>query len=194
MDGTPLAGTAALVTGAGRGVGAALARTLAAAGARVAVLDRDAAVARAVAAEIGPGRAIACAADVFDGDAVGDAVERAERELGPIGLLVNVAGIEPPGAFAVDATGVFLVSREVARRMVTRRTGSIVTVTDEPAAGVRFPRARRTPGAASTAAQFTRCLGAELAGYGIRCDAVPMGRARAEIVRLALAGRLLAMR
>ncbi|MFI0356813.1 SDR family NAD(P)-dependent oxidoreductase [Actinomadura sp. 9N407] len=172
MDRTALAGTAALVTGAGRGVGAAVARTLAAAGARVAVLDRDAAAARAVAA--GLDRAIACTADVFDGDAVEDAVERAERELGPIGLLVNVAGIER--SLTVNATGVFLVSRAVARRMVPRRTGSIVTVAAE---GARVPRARLTPCAASTAtaAQFTRCLDVELAEYGIRCEVVPVDRA-----------------
>jgi 2,3-dihydro-2,3-dihydroxybenzoate dehydrogenase len=188
MDRIRNPGTVVLVTGAARGPGADIARALAAAGTRVAVLDRDAASARALAAALGPRRALACPADVFDGDAVEDAVERAERDLGPIGVLVNVAGILRPGpapaalcedgwadTFAVSATGVFLVSRAVARRMVPRRTGAIVTVASD--AAVRVPGPRLSVGAASgaTAVQFTRCLGRELAEFGIRCEVVALG-------------------
>ncbi|MFF5261574.1 SDR family NAD(P)-dependent oxidoreductase [Actinomadura viridis] len=233
MDGTGGPRPVAFVTGAAGGVGAAVARALAAAGAPVAVVDRDAAGAAAVAGDLGPGRALACPADVFDGDAVEDAVERAERELGPIGVLVNVAGIGRPaasraaapdhalpshavpghalpgsyhglvdhglvdhglvdhglvdhgaGTFAVRATGVFLVSRAVARRMVSRRSGSIVTVdTGSLDCGRPGPPLPDRAVCGAAAVQFTRCLGDELADYGIRCAVVPPGAAEAAALR-----------
>ncbi|GAA2413017.1 hypothetical protein GCM10010191_23380 [Actinomadura vinacea] len=185
MDRPLIPGTVALVTGAARGAGADIARALAAAGAHVVVLDRDAAGAGAAAAALGPRRALACPADVFDGDAVEDGVERAERELGPIGVLVNVAGIVRPGpppgalcedgwadAFAVNATGVFLVSRAVARRMVPRRSGWILTVASDTAVQVPRPRLSVRAASGATAVQFTRCLGRELAEFGVRCEVV----------------------
>ena len=83
-------GEAALVTGGGSGLGAATARALAAAGARVAVLDVNLEGARAVAAEIG-GLALAC--DVSDAAAGEAAVEKAGAQHGPARVLVNCAGI-----------------------------------------------------------------------------------------------------
>ncbi|WP_131738961.1 2,3-dihydro-2,3-dihydroxybenzoate dehydrogenase [Actinomadura roseirufa] len=186
MDGSGVKGAVALVTGAGQGIGAAVARALSEGGAAVAVLDRDGPRAEAVAGSLpGPGAA-ACVADVGDAGAVERAVERAERDLGPVGILVNVAGILRPGAavelteddwaatLAVNATGVFLSSRAVARRMVPRRAGTIVTVGSNAA---RVPRAHLAAYAAAkaAAAQFTRCLGLELAQYGIRCNVVSPG-------------------
>ncbi|WP_083983717.1 2,3-dihydro-2,3-dihydroxybenzoate dehydrogenase [Actinomadura hibisca] len=175
----------ALVTGAGGGIGAAVARALSEAGAAVAVVDRDAAAAEATAADL-PGPALALPADVTDAAAVERAVERAEDELGPLGVLVNVAGILRPGpalelteqdwaaTLAVNATGVFHVSRAVARRMVPRRRGAIVTVASNAA---RVPRTHLAAYAASKAAavQFTKCLGLELAEHGIRCNVVSPG-------------------
>lgn len=179
---------AALVTGAGRGIGAAVARTLAAAGARVAVTDRDGDAAGAVAAALrGDGHdALALALDVTDRAAVDAVVDRIEREAGPIATLVNVAGTLRTGpvadcpdadwdaVFAVNATGVFLVSRAVARRMVPRGRGSIVTVGSN-AAGV--PRAGMAAYGASKAAAalFTKSLGLELGPCGIRCNVVAPG-------------------
>ena len=181
-------GAVALVTGAGQGIGEAVARRLAREGARVAVLDRNRERAELVAAEIqrGDGRALATPADVRDAAAVEQVVERIERDLGPLSILVNVAGVLRPGpvigyrdedwdfTFAVNTRGVFLVSRAVAGRMVERRRGSIVTVGSN-AAGV--PRAAMAAYAASKAAagHFTRCLGLELARHGIRCNVVSPG-------------------
>lgn len=88
-----IAGQVALVTGGGSGLGAAVARHLAAAGARVAVLDFDAARAGAVADEIG---GLAVMADVADADAVGRAVAAAAEGLGAAArIVVNCAGIAP---------------------------------------------------------------------------------------------------
>ncbi|MBI3436870.1 MAG: SDR family NAD(P)-dependent oxidoreductase [Proteobacteria bacterium] len=85
-------GHAALVTGGGSGLGAATARKLAAAGAKIAILDLDINAATKVAAEIG-GIAIAC--DVADASSTEDAVAQARKEHGTARILVNCAGIGP---------------------------------------------------------------------------------------------------
>ncbi|HEX5740324.1 MAG TPA: 2,3-dihydro-2,3-dihydroxybenzoate dehydrogenase [Pilimelia sp.] len=178
------AGRAALVTGAGNGVGAAVAAALAAEGARVAALDIDGAAARETAGRL-PG-AVAYACDVADARAVDDTVGAAAAALGPLDICVNVAGVLRTGpaaetsdadwaaTFAVNVNGVFHVSRAVAGPMRQRRRGVIVTVSSN-AAGV--PRAGMAAYAASKAAStmFTKCLGLELARYGVRCNVVAPG-------------------
>lgn len=176
----------ALVTGAARGIGAAVAEAFAAAGTPVALLDRDELVVETAEKLRASGAAtLALVADVTQPDAVERAVDRAERVLGPIGALANVAGILRAGtvfelgdadwadSFAVNATGVWNTGRAVGRRMHARRSGSIVTVASN-AAGV--PRHGMAAYAASKAAAvaFTRCLGLELAPY-VRCNVVCPG-------------------
>src|SRR5664279_4620693 len=87
----PIAGRVVAVTGAARGIGAAIARTLAARGARVALGDVDADAARTTAAEIGHG-AIGCALDVTDAASFRGFLDEATASLGPIDVLVNNAG------------------------------------------------------------------------------------------------------
>lgn len=188
MELTGLAGNVVLVTGAAQGIGRAVAHAVTAHGARVALLDANEDGLKPVAAELtaaGHG-ALGYPADVRDAAAVEEAVAAAERDLGPIGVLVNVAGVLRPGpiveltdedwrrTFAVNTDGVFHVSRAVTRRMVTRRSGVVVTVGSN-AAGV--PRMHMGAYAASKAAtvMFTKCLGLELAEYGIRCNVVSPG-------------------
>lgn len=188
--------TVALVTGAARGIGAAVVESLGAAGARVAAVDVDAhALDRMVAGQQAAGRrVVAYPTDVRDGPAVDTLVKRAEHELGPIAVLVNVAGVLRTGpvteltdedwadVFAVNTTGVANVSRAVARMMTPRRAGVIVTVASN-AAGV--PRMNMAAYAASKAASamFTRCLGLELAGYDIRCNVVAPGSTDTDMQR-----------
>ncbi|MDP2713165.1 MAG: 2,3-dihydro-2,3-dihydroxybenzoate dehydrogenase [Solirubrobacteraceae bacterium] len=183
MSGSPP--RVAFVTGGGSGIGAAVAHALAAGGRLVVVTDRHRGAAEHVAAAIG-GSALGIELDVTRRSAVEAVVARAEDEAGPIGVLVSVAGVLRPGAvvdtddaawdetFAVNATGVFLVSRAVARRMRSRGCGCIVTVASN-AAGV--PRAGMAAYGASkaAAASFTRSLGLELAPHGIRCNVVAPG-------------------
>ena len=177
----------ALVTGAARGIGAAVAEAFATAGTPVALLDRDELVvetAEKLRASSGAAT-VALLADVAHPDAVEKAVEQAERALGPISALANVAGILRTGAIldlsdvdwadclAVNATGVWNAGRAVGRRMHARRSGSIVTVASNAAS---IPRAGMAAYAASKAAAvaFTRCLGLELAPY-VRCNVVCPG-------------------
>ncbi|GGN74912.1 2,3-dihydro-2,3-dihydroxybenzoate dehydrogenase [Streptomyces albiflavescens] len=183
-----LYGSTALVTGAAGGIGASVARELAAAGARVALLDADGAALEPLVKELEADGAsvLALGADVRSSAEVDAAVERTEAELGPLDHLVNAAGVLRTGevtgysdedwefTFAVNATGVFHVSRAVVGRMVPRRSGAVVTVASN-SAGV--PRWNMAAYAASKAAatSFTRTLGLEVARYGIRCNVVAPG-------------------
>jgi 2,3-dihydro-2,3-dihydroxybenzoate dehydrogenase len=199
MELTGIESTVALVTGAAQGIGAAVAGVLAGAGAHVAAVDRNAEALTTVVTKLeAEGEsARGYVVDVCDSEAVDALVQRVEDELGPIGILVNAAGVLYTGrvvelsdrhwsdTFSVNAGGVFHMSRAVARRMIRRRRGAIVTVASN-AAGV--PRTEMAAYAASKAAsaQFTRCLGLELSDYGIRCNVVSPGSTDTPMLRAML--------
>lgn len=187
-DRTGISGRTAVVTGAARGIGAAVVRALGELGATVAAVDLDAAALDELAAAEAEQqrRVLACPADVSDAVAVRDAVLRAEREAGPVDILVNVAGVLRPGrikdlsdadwqqTFAVNSTGVFNMCREVSALMIPRRRGSIVTVGSN-AAGIPRQDMAAYGASKAAAALFTKSLGLELAEYGIRCNVVSPG-------------------
>lgn len=188
----------ALVTGAGRGIGAAIARALAGAGFRVSLTGRTRAHLDAVAAEIGAG-ALAVPADVSDPSALAAAVREAEAALGPVDVLVNNAGVAHSAPFAktsredferllaVNLLGPFELTRLVLPGMLARRSGRVVNVAST--AGLK--------GYAYTAAYtatkhavvgMTRALALETARTGVTVNAVCPGFADTDIARDAVAG------
>jgi 2-hydroxycyclohexanecarboxyl-CoA dehydrogenase len=142
----PLDGKVALVTGAGRGIGAAIAARLAEDGAEVAVCDLDEARAGAVAEQVAASfgrRAIAVGMDVADEASVRDALAAVAERLGLVGVLVNNAGIDVIGPF-VDSTedewrrivdvnlmGTIRCCHAVAPGMLERRAGAIVNIASD---------------------------------------------------------------
>jgi 2-hydroxycyclohexanecarboxyl-CoA dehydrogenase len=178
-----LAERTALVTGGAGGIGAATCRRLAAEGARVAVTDVNLDRASRVAEEIDGG---AYELDVRSDDSIREAVEAAERDLGPIDVLVNNAGYDEWGWFtetdpalwdrvlAVNLRGVIAVTHRVLPGMQQRRRGRIVNTASE--AG----RVGSSGSAAYSAAKagvigFTKTIAVENGRYGITCNAVAPG-------------------
>lgn len=183
-----LASDVAVVTGAGRGIGAAVARGLAASGAAVAALDIDATAAEATAAAItlAGGRALAHVIDIAEPSQAADALAAVRAALGPVSVLVNNAGIN--AASAVDADDFPAV---LARLMHTNLEGTATMMRaclgDLAATGGRIvniasirsfrPLQNGAAYAASKAAiaQLTRAFAVELAPRGVRVNAVAPG-------------------
>ena len=179
-----LDGQVAAITGAASGIGLATARLFAAAGARVAVLDRDGPAAQAAAEAIGAG-ARACMLDVADEAAVDAVFARLAAEEGRVDVLVNNAGMtlrHPTVELSladwqrvvdVNMTGVFLCARAAARPMLARGAGAIVNTASIMglSGGALYPNLsyHATKGAV---VNMTRALAIEWARAGIRVNAV----------------------
>jgi 3-oxoacyl-[acyl-carrier protein] reductase len=190
----------AIVTGAARGIGAAIAKRLAASGNAVGVVDLDeAATAETVeAAEAAGGRAIGVGADVSDADAVASAVERVATELGAPTILVNNAGIlrdallfkmtdaDWDAVIAVHLRGAFLMSRAVQSHMVEAKWGRIVNLSSTSALG---NRGQANYAAAKAGLQgFTKTLAIELGPFGITVNAVAPGIIATDMLRTVAEG------
>jgi NAD(P)-dependent dehydrogenase (short-subunit alcohol dehydrogenase family) len=184
-----LDGQVAIVTGGGRGIGRAIAEGLARAGAAVTVLARSedelAETVRLI--ESSGGRAIAVVADVTDERAVQTAVERTERELGPVDLLVNNAAVATPVGPAwevdpdawwrtveVNLRGPFLGARAVLPSMLRRRAGRIVNIV-AVAAFNTAPFMSAYGGSKAALISFTDDLAAETREHGISVFAIRPG-------------------
>ena len=179
-----LTGKRALITGSSQGIGLALAKGLAGAGAQLVLNGRDESR-LAAAADAVPGARM-LAFDATDHAAVRSAVDRFEADVGPIDILVNNAGMQhrapleefPPDAFATllqaNIGTVFNVGQAVARHMIRRGAGKIINI-----ASVQTALAR--PGIAPYAAtkgavgNLTKGMATDWAKYGLHCNAIAPG-------------------
>jgi rhamnulose-1-phosphate aldolase/alcohol dehydrogenase len=181
----PLATRIALVTGAGSGIGRAIALRLAAEGACVVVADRDAEGAAAVAAEIGNADvAVPFTADVTDEEQVAAAVAGAALAFGGVDLVVNNAGLSVSKPLLettaadwdtqhdVMARGSFLVSREAVRAMRAQRMGGDIVYICSKNSVVAGPANVAYGAAKADQAHQVRLLAAELGGDGIRVNGI----------------------
>lgn len=182
----------AIVTGAGRGIGAAIAKTLAAAGAKVAVNDLNPDRAERVVDEIiaAGGEAVGISADISNKFQAVHLVEKTREKWGRIDILINNAGIEPTGSILkmdewdwdrcmeVNLKGTFFMSQLVGRVMSwenNKRGGAIVNIAST--AGVQVALADRAAYCAAKAGVvgFARECAREFAQYGIRVNTVLPG-------------------
>ena len=191
-----LTGRTALITGSSKGIGHAIARALASAGARVVLNARNAAALeqarQALAAE---GFDVHAAAfDVTHAEAVEAGVAEVEAQIGPIDILVNNAGMQHRGAFAefpIDAwhkitttniDSVFLVGRAVAQRMIKRQAGKIINVCSVQS---ELGRPGIAPYAATKGAvkMLTKGMAIDLGKYGIQVNGLGPGYFKTELTQ-----------
>jgi len=192
-----LTGEAALVTGAARGMGKAIAVQLARAGADVAVNDIDEGGAALVAEEIRlmGRRSVDVAGDITKADAVRRIVEKAVATLGKVSILVNNAGVLKPTRllditerewdFVMDVTvrGAFLMTKAVLPHMMRNGWGKIVNMSSSAGKTVSTLGGAHYTTAKTALLGFNRAVAKEMAPHGITSNAVCPGLIDTEMVR-----------
>ena len=188
-SGIDLSGQLAVVTGAGRGIGAAIAGAFAEAGANIVIADLDNERAQQIAQRLTSlGRkALAVRADVGVPHQVNDLFNTVRSEFGRLDILVNNAGVWFRKSFleisdsewdlvlATNLKGTFLCTQQAARIMMSQKTGCIINIASH--AGLFYSRGQGAHYAASKAGiiQLTRVLAFELGPFEIRINAIAPG-------------------
>ena len=183
-----LTGRTAIVTGAARGMGHAIAERLAGEGVKLLLVDRDPKV-EAVAARIGQSAAVA---DIADIDAVESLFATVDAVLGRLDILVNNAGVIRMGGLldtdpadfdqvvSVNLRAAFLMSQQAARRMVPNRAGAIINL-NSVAAELATPGGLAYSVSQAGVRQLTAASAMDLAPYDIRVNAVGPGTINTEM-------------
>jgi NAD(P)-dependent dehydrogenase (short-subunit alcohol dehydrogenase family) len=194
--GKELEGKVCVITGGGRGIGAAIATTFAAHGARVALLERDATLAEEtrsrLAAEGVDVRSYTV--DVTDEAGIVNVAQQVASDFGAVNVLVNNAGISRLGpsmsfstqdfrdSMEVLTIGVFICSREFGKQLRKSGGGAIVNISSINGI-VAFPMRLAYSAAKAAVISMTEVLATEWAGYGIRVNAVAPGVIKTEMVK-----------
>ena len=196
-----LQGRHAFVTGAGSGIGAAIARALAADGARVTLVGRRSQPLEELAAEIGPGSSVAVAdIDLTDPDAPPRALARARSAFGPVDILVNNAGQAPTAPFAktslemwsyvlaLDLTSVFQMTQLILPDLKARGPGARIVNVASTAGLIGYAYVSAYCAAKHGVIGLTRALALELAKTGVTVNAVCPGYTDTPMLRRAADG------
>lgn len=175
-----------VITGGASGIGEACVRVLAAAGARIVIIDRDERRGKTVANEV-VGHAFV--ADVADERQMIDLAAHIEETVGPVRTLVNSAGVlqmpVPPHEMSmadwddvvrVDQRGTYVASVAFAKAMLAHRTGAIINIAS--IAGMRAMPLHAYAPAKAAVISMTACLAAEWGPFGVRVNAVSPGYTR----------------
>jgi len=191
--------TVAIVTGAARGIGAAIAHRLAADGMAVGVVDLDAqGSARTASAIVSDGgRAAAIGADVADEEAAANAVQQTVAELGPVTVLINSAGIirdnlifkmstdDWDAVMNVHLRGAFLMTRAAQVHMTQAKWGRIVNLSSTSALGNRGQV--NYAAAKAGLVGFTKTLALELGKFGVTANAIAPGYVETDMTQASAA-------
>ncbi len=175
----------ALVTGGGTGLGFAIAQVFVQAGAEVVITGRRGDVLKEAVGKLGKSSHYVVN-DIRDLDSLPGLVDRVESDFAPIDVLVNNAGVnlkktavevtneEFSNIIQTNLTGLFALTREVAKRMVTRGKGSIVMITSM-AAMYGLPQVAAYGASKSGVLGMTRILASDLSPHGVRVNAIAPG-------------------
>ncbi|NOD95619.1 SDR family oxidoreductase [Ruegeria sp. HKCCD6228] len=183
-----LSGTRALITGSSQGIGFALARGLATAGAQVVLNGRDTTKLAAAASKLSETGASVreLAFDATDHEGVRSAVDDFEEKVGPIDILINNAGMQhraelqdfPADAFErllqTNVASVFHVGQAVARHMIERKSGKIINIASVQSALAR-PGIAPYTATKGAVTNLTKGMATDWAKYGLNCNAIAPG-------------------
>ncbi|MBW8784005.1 MAG: SDR family oxidoreductase [Novosphingobium sp.] len=183
-----LNGKVAVITGAGSGMGRAMAVRLAEDNAKIAIWDINGEGAEETARMVrdAGGTALAIAADCSDKAAIKAAAERTRAELGPILILINNAGIAPFTPFLevdeelfdrvirINLKGPYLVTQEIIPDMIAAKWGRIINITSS-SVQTGSPTQTHYTSSKGGLLGFTKCLALEFGGHGITANMIPPG-------------------
>jgi NAD(P)-dependent dehydrogenase (short-subunit alcohol dehydrogenase family) len=192
MNQIDLAGQTAVVTGGAQGLGFAMAKRIVASGAKVSLWDMDQGLLAEAVAELGAAASFVIV-NIADAEAVAEAHRQSERELGPVSIVVNSAGVaganhtvdaypldEWRRVIDINLNGTFYVNRVAVPSMKERNYGRIVNISSI-AGKEGNPNASAYSASKAGVIGLTKSLGKELAGYNIAVNAITPAAARTRI-------------